>query len=719
MKEYFLLINICVFFLIVLINQVFADFYQESTISEDYNISALKIENDIINVDGVLNEKSWSRADSIDTLIQCEPVFGDPASERTIVKILYDGNNIYIGAVCYYKNIDDLVADKLAHRNVGWQDDQLFFVLDTFHDRTKAYCFGCNALGAKDEGYIDGNSNYEANWNEVWKVKTKVNNNNWTAEFKITLRILRFKDYEYQTWSFNILRTLLKKNERDYWTPIPPQYDIANLKLAGQIYGLEGLEMKRNLQFIPYVLLGGTKEQGITSLNEVSEFGFDFKYVPMPSIAVDVTYNTDFAQIESDEEQINLSRFSLYYPEKRDFFLENAQLFRFGMPRKIQPFFSRRIGIHNGQSVPILYGARMTGKIGENNIGFLNMSTEEVSGLPMRNYTVLRYRRDILKNSNVGCILTNIREKSDYNRCWGVDSEIWLTDNSVFRGFYSSLDANDIHSRNSASHLYYGFNRDLYQFTFGYTSVEENYDPAAGFVMIKNIRDYSGILRKSFRPHFWGLRKIDIMGIYDYIYTQSNRDFMIKHFLMNTIEFDSGDELSFNLYNNFQKLYENFNIFSDIEIPAGQYNYNIFDLSVQSAPRRKFSSGLTLSAGKFYDGDLYSMNIDGTVKVSKHLIISSGMEYNQIHFPYGNFETTLGRLRVNLVFTSNISLKTYFQYNSAEDRISSNIRFHLLHGNDNDLYLVYNNLTSTLNNRLISERNTAAFKMNYRVYLGG
>jgi len=717
MKKNFLIICIFILLSTILITNLKAYLYQDNIACEDYSISALRVDNGKIKVDGVLNENPWSRADSIDTLIQCEPAFGDPASEKTIVKILYDKNNIYICAVCYYKNIDDLVADKLAHRNVGWQDDQLFFVLDTFHDRTKAYCFGCNALGAKDEGYIDGNSNYEANWNEVWKVKTKVNNNNWTAEFKIPLRILRFPAKDNQMWGFNIYRTLRKKNERSYWTPIPPQHQITNLKLAGQIYGLEGLKMKSNLQFIPFVLLGGTKKKDITAADKVSEFGFDLKYVPMPNMAVDVTYNTDFAQIESDEEQINLSRFSLYYPEKRDFFLENAQLFRFGMPRKIQPFFSRRIGIHNGQSVPILYGVRVTGKIGGNNIGFLNMSTDEVSGLPMRNYTVLRYRRDILKNSNVGCILTNTREKSDYNRCWGVDSEVWLTENSVFRGFYSSVDANDIHSRNSASHLYYGFNRDLYQFTFGYTSVEENYDPAAGFVIIKNIKDYSGILRKSFRPHTWGVRKINIMGVYDYIYTQSNRDFMRKHFLMNTIEFNSGDELSFNLYNNYQKLYENFTIFSDIEIPAGQYTYNNFDLSVQTAPRRKLSGDLTLSAGKFYDGDRYGMDIDGTVKVSKYLIISSGMEYNQICFPYGNFATTLGKLRVNLVFTSSISLKTYFQYNSTEDRISSNIRFHVLHGNDNDLYLVYNNVTGTFNNRLTSDMNTAAFKMNYRVYL--
>jgi len=682
---------------------------------DDYKISALKVDNNTVNLDGILSEPAWQRADSISELIQCEPVFGEPGSERTTVKILYDEKNIYVSAVCYYKDINTLVATKLAHREIGG-DDQLYFILDTFHDHTKGYCLGCNALGAKDDGYVDGKLNYDANWNEVWEVKTKVNDNNWTAEFKIPLRILRFPDLNNQEWGFNIYRPLMKKNERSYWTLIPPQYMITNLELAGHIARLENLEMKRNLQFRPYVLLGGTKEKEKDAMDKVSELGFDIKYVPTPSIAVDLTYNTDFAQIESDDEQINLSRFSLFYPEKRDFFLEDAQLFRFGMPRKIQPFFSRRIGIHNGKSVPILYGARMTGKIGRNNIGFMNMTTDEVSELSVRNYTVLRYRRDILDNSNFGFILTNMQDNNDFNRCWGIDSEIWLTENSVFRGFYSSVDSKGINSKRSASHLYYGFNRDLYQFTFGYTNMEENYNPEAGFVILKNMKDYSGIIRKSFRPNKHGVRKIDIMGIYDYIYTQNNKDFMRTNILMNSIEFNSGDNLMLNIYNIYEKIYENFNIYGDVEIPIGEYTYNYFDAGFETVPRRKLSGSLTLSVGNFYSGDKKGLVLDGTLKVNKHLILSNGIEYNKVNLLYGDFETTIARLRINLIFTSNISLKTYFQYNSANKRINSNIRFHVLHGNDNDLYLVYNNVTSTINNRFTSEMNTAALKMNYRVY---
>jgi len=358
----------------------------------------------------------------------------------------------------------------------------------------------------------------------------------------------------------------------------------------------------------------------------------------------------------------------------------------------------------------------MTGKIGRNNIGFMNMTTDEVSELSVRNYTVLRYRRDILDNSNFGFILTNMQDNNDFNRCWGIDSEIWLTENSVFRGFYSSVDSKGINSKRSASHLYYGFNRDLYQFTFGYTNMEENYNPEAGFVILKNMKDYSGIIRKSFRPNKHGVRKIDIMGIYDYIYTQNNKDFMRTNILMNSIEFNSGDNLMLNIYNIYEKIYENFNIYGDVEIPIGEYTYNYFDAGFETVPRRKLSGSLTLSVGNFYSGDKKGLVLDGTLKVNKHLILSNGIEYNKVNLLYGDFETTIARLRINLIFTSNISLKTYFQYNSANKRINSNIRFHVLHGNDNDLYLVYNNVTSTINNRFTSEMNTAALKMNYRVY---
>ena len=690
--------------------------YSQDIQKDEHLISALKVENHSIRLDGVLSEEEWQRAEPITGLIQCEPVFGVPLSEITTVKIAYDDENIYIGSVCYYENIRDLVASKLAHRDIGY-DDQIAFVFDTFLDRTKGYCFMTNANGAKEEGFIDGVNQYNGDWNEVWQVKTKISQDNWTAEFKIPLRTLRFPDLKDQSWGFNIYRSLRKKNERGYWAPIPPQHQVTNLSLAGKLTGLKGLKMKRNLQVRPYILFGGSQNRIQDVTEERSEMGIDLKYVPLPNMAIDMTYNTDFAQIESDEEQINLTRFSLFYPEKRDFFLENARLFEFGLSQRIQPFFSRRIGIHEGNPIPVLFGARFTGKLRRTNIGFLNIATEKTSFLPLTNTTVLRVRQDILENSNVGFIATNVQSKEGFNRCWGVDSEIWLTKNSRIKGFFSSVDSREIDSQRSAGHLSYSLNRDLFQFTLGYVHVEKNYYPSSGFVILNNIRDYSGVLRKSFRPGKYGIRKINVTGIFDYTYTQEHKDFMRQNLVEVSTEFDSGDSATFTFNNAFEKLHEDFNIYRDILIPEGRYTYNNASIRLDFSEKRKISGTVSYLQGTFYDGDQKSFSMDGLGKFNKHLMIGGGVEHNDIHLPYGNFTTTIGRLRVNLIFTSNLALKSYIQYNSSTKRFNTNIRLHLLHGNDNDLFIVFNNVSDVERDRFRGEVNTSVIKVNYRKYL--
>ena len=682
---------------------------------ENFKISALRIKNNSITADGILSEDSWRAAEAITELTMCEPTFGIPASEKTHIKILYDEDNIYVGVTCYYKNINDLVATNLSHRQDS-NDDQIAIVFDTFLDRTKGYCFMTNAYGAKNEGYIDGVSGYDENWNDVWLVAAKINDNNWSAEFKIPLRILRFPYREKQSWGFNIYRSLARKNERSYWAPIPPQHTVINLSLAGRITGLKGLAVKRNLQFRPYALAGASKQMDSGSSEKTSEAGFDIKYVPVPNFAFDFTYNTDFAQIESDEEQVNLTRFSLFYPEKRDFFLENSQLFLFGLPMKVQPFFSRSIGIYQGKSVPILYGARLTGKSGKNNIGLLNMTTEEKHGQPKTNYSVIRFRRDVLKNSNMGFIITNQENGSGFNRCWGIDSDIWLTRDSRIRGFYSSVDSREINDKRSALSLHYSLNRDLFQFTFGYINLKENYKPAMGFVILGNVLDYSGIIRKSFRPNKWGIRKINFMGIYDYIFTQEHKEFMKVHVLQISADLDSGDRIYLSFNNTSEQLYEDFNIYSNILIPTGDYAYNNLDIGFMFNERRKLSGLVSLLFGDFYDGTKSTLTLSGLLKVNKHLKIGNEIEYNDVDLPYGNFITFISRWKISLAFTSGMSLKTYIQYNSTFKELSSNIRFHLLHGNDNDLYLVYNNIISKTGSKFLRKYSAAALKLNYRIY---
>ncbi|MDH4273013.1 MAG: carbohydrate binding family 9 domain-containing protein, partial [Candidatus Aminicenantes bacterium] len=590
-----------------------------------YRIRALRVENNVIHADGTLNEEAWQRAEAITQLTQRNPNYGQPASEDTMIKVLYDDDSLYVGAVCFHKDIEDIVANKLTHRDVSWED--LFsFVLDTFHDHTKAYCFQTNPLGAREESFMDGPGSGDLNWNEVWDVKTKINRDSWSAEFRIPLRILRFPSRDDQTWGFNIVRLLRKKNESDYWAPIPPQHTVSNLALAGDLTGLYGLKSKRNLQVRPNVLLGETREYEPGQTTRKADLGLDLKYVPSSNFAVDLTVKPDFAQIESDDVQINLTRFSLFYPEKRDFFLENARLFEFGLIQKIQPFFSRRIGIHNGQPVPILFGGRVTGKFARTNVGVVNATTEETEPLPLTNYSVFRLRQDLLMNSYVGFIFTNVQSRDGYNRCWGIDSEFWPAKNTRLKAFYSAVSANGVESQNSAGHFSYYFNTDLWALFLGYNGIGKNYDPAAGFVILRDVKDYSGMIRKSFRPNKHGIRKLDFTGTFDYMFAQAGSSFYRLNMAEFGMELDSGDTAGLAFSNTFEKFDEDFPIYKAISVPAGDYTYNTVQLNYDISQHKRLSGEFEVEYGKFYGGRRTSIFAAGIWKVSKHVSLGGGAE---------------------------------------------------------------------------------------------
>ena len=690
---------------------------------EKYKVSALRVENASLKLDGILDEPEWQKAEAITEFTQRNPYYGRPATEKNLVRILYDDDNLYVGAVCFHKDINDLVAHKLAHRDVAW-DDLFSVVLDTFHDHTKAYCFQVNPLGAKNEVFMDGPDVSDSNWNEVWDVKTKINKDNWSAEFKIPLRILRFSSQSDQTWGLNLCRLLRTKNESDYWSPIPPQFTVSNLSLAGDLAGLRGLKPKRNLQVRPYGLFGETRENMPERTIQKADFGLDLKYVPTPNLAVDMTVRPDFAQIESDDVQINLTRFDLFFPEKRDFFLENAKLFDFGLSQKIQPFFSRQIGLSDDRPVPILFGGRMTGKFGRTNIGFINALTEKTDSLPLTNYTVLRARQDLLRNSNVGFILTNVQSRDGYNRCWGIDGEFWLAKNSRFKAFFSAVDTGKFLERRSAAHLSYALITDPWGVSLGYNSIGRNYNPAAGFVVLRDIRDfggdihdYSGYVRKSIRPNKYGIRLIDFTGTFDYIDTRAGGNFFKFHQAECSLEFDSADILSISLANTREKFFEDFLVYGDITVPVGVYSYNYASLKYTVSESKRLSGNVALTFGGFYQGRQKSVAANGLWMANKLLMIGGGLETREVHLPQGNFTTLIGRLRLNLIFSSNLSLKTYVQYSNATKRVILDFRLCWLHGKDNELYFVYNNLSGTECRPFRLLRDTAALKLNYRIYL--
>ena len=338
-------------------------------------------------IDGQFTDETWSNAAWQSDFRQSEPNFGESSTEMTSVAFAFDDKNIYIAVRCNDARPDLIRATKLRHRDSPASDDYVQIIFDTYLDQNRGVVFLVNPLGAKEEAQVNGFRHYNWNWNEVWEAAATLTSGGWQAEFRIPLRVLRFSGSECQEWGVNVRRVIMRKHEHAYLVPPPPPFDISSLNYAAKLTGLKLSRQDRNFQILPYLLAGSVfeydEDTGVSETSSINDIGFDMKYSLTSDLTLDATYNTDFAQVESDEEQVNLTRFSLFFPEKREFFPENAQLFSFGAlggrgmyGGGLSPFFSRRIGLDDdGEVVPIDFGLRMTGKVGRQDVGVLSVRT--------------------------------------------------------------------------------------------------------------------------------------------------------------------------------------------------------------------------------------------------------------------------------------------------------------------------------------------------------
>ncbi|HLF35400.1 MAG TPA: DUF5916 domain-containing protein, partial [Cyclobacteriaceae bacterium] len=429
-------------------------------ISERPTAASIKLLQEPVIDGDVLNDIIWTAVSPIDKLWQTKPNAGFPASEKTEIRIAYSTTTFFLSVICYDAEPQKLVVSDARRDATLDNTDAFIFILDTYHDGQNGFMFGTNPIGIEYDAQVDneGQGNFSTNrlqmgtvggfnlnWDASWTVKALTGDFGWSAEFAIPLRTLRFTPGDNQEWGINFQRNIRKTNEVSYWSPIPIQFDLKRLSLEGTLTGLD-LENPRNLKMIPYVL-GRVSRDFTESPSETRfepAFGADVKYNITPAITLDLTYNTDFAQVEVDQEQVNLDRFNLFFPEKRPFFLENAGLFSTGSPGEVDLFFSRRIGIGpSGEVVPILGGARLSGKIDNTNIGFLSLFTDNVQDtlIEKNNFTVARVNQQLAQRSSVGAIFIN-REglgvsENDFNRTVALDGKWGLGKKATISGFYS------------------------------------------------------------------------------------------------------------------------------------------------------------------------------------------------------------------------------------------------------------------------------------------
>jgi len=669
------------------------------------------------HVDGVLDETAWQTAEAIDTFTQQEPREGQPATDLTEVRVLYDQGHLYIGVHAHAS--EPVVATEMRRDSDRLFDEDNFqVILDTFHDSRNGYMFLTTPLGAKleqqifDEGEGGGRgttANVNRNWDGVWHAAARVVDDGWTAEIAIPMNTVRFGPGSDHSWGVNFQRNIRRKNESVFWAPIPKAYTLTRVSLAGELTGLSGISQGLDLKLKPF-FLGGVHDLHTARTSRITsairEVGLDARYGVTAGLNADLTLNTDFAQVEVDEQQVNLTRFGLFFPEKRDFFLENSNFFTMGTgsaftSTQVQTdlFFSRRIGLSDsGQPVPILAGARLAGKSGANSIGVLDIQTDSVFGKPGDNFFVSRYSRDILKRSRVGALFINkesVDGSAHFNRTMGVDANLVIGPSLQVNSFLAKTATPGLDGKDVAFYGRIAYRDPNWNLWLNYLDVEDNFNAEAGFVQRTGIRTTKAYFSPTPRPKAGNIKVIEPMYVLTYITDQTNRMVGRQHHYMvgTTLRDDSFINVIFQ--QTLDVLDRPFRIRPDVTIPAGSYQSNEWILTYNTSPGRRIYERLTVSPMEFYGGTRLQISAAAGVRASSRLAAEVQFNRNDVRMPWGDFLVNLTTMRVDYTFSPRMTIRSLTQYNSATHEISNNIRFNFIYRPGSDLYVVYNELAQT------------------------
>lgn len=664
-------------------------------------------------IDGeVLLDEVWTAVSVFGDLVQTQPNYGYPASEKTAIRIAYTDDTFYLSVVCYDKRPQDLVVSD-ARRDANLDNtDAFIFILDTYRDGQNGFIFGTNSQGVEYDAQVDneGQGNFNANrqqggtiggfnlnWDASWEVQTQVGDFGWSAEFAIPLRTLRFQ--AGKDWGINFRRNIRKSNEIVYWAPIPLGFTLNRLSLAGTLTNMD-LRSPGNLKFIPYVLgkLEKDYEQVASSLDFSPDVGGDIKYSITPSLTLDVTYNTDFAQVEVDDQQVNLDRFNLFFPEKRPFFLENAGLFTVGSPGEVDLFFSRRIGIGDeGNLVPIIGGARLSGKLNRTNIGLLSMFTEDVddAGIDKNNFSVARVNHEFKGRTALGAVLINrssLETDNDYNRTVAIDGKLGLGNKARMSGFYArTYDPNDtINAHAFKFQTDYLWNN--WEMRAAYTEVGQGFNPEVGFLLRSAFRKPEALVLYRLRPKNENSKILELRPHVSYRGYWNFDGFQETGFLHldNHWEFKSGLEVHTGMNLTTEGVVNDFEITDGVTVPAGTYNHTEGQLVLFTNRSKPISINVRSVMGGSFGGSRYLNS--GTIRFRQGDNLNLDLTYqnNQIDLPGGDFSANIFRSQLSYAFTPSIYLQGLVQNNTVNKLWAVNFRFSWLQRANTGLFIVYN-----------------------------
>lgn len=665
--------------------------------------TAVRITDEIV-IDGRLDEPAWATAFPATDFAQRSPFRGRPASEPTEVRFLYDEDNLYIGVICFDSEPARIVVNDLDYDFNFRGSDNFEIAIDSLGSLRSAFYFRFNPAGAKSDAQISDQS-YNYDWDGVWDVRTSINDDGWVAEVVIPFKTLRFSRASTQVWGINMGQKRIRLNEDTFWFDplLPIRYSLLRTSLFGTLEGLDNMSQGHNLKITPFVTAGVTQVRsaaepsGHFATTHDYDGGLDLKYSLTPSLTLDATYRTDFAHVEVDQQQVNLTRFGLFFPEKRDFFLENSGTFSFGAGRNLVPFFSRRIGLsRDGAPIPIVGGTRVTGQVGRYDVGVLAMRTEREGSIPSNDYLVGRVKRNLFRSSWVGALVTS-RDSSvrgDYNRVYGADAYFQFYERLSFDSHILKSETPGRSGNDLAKQLEVAWREEELIVAAGYNEIQRHFNPELGFVRRGNNTRYNGAF--SWNPRIESsrvFRNLVFGTSVEYYESEETKQIETRAQRADVgIAFENNGSIRFAVTDTFDRLVNPFRIRRGIAIARGDYRYLGYSARASSAPGRRISGNGNVDWGEFWDGRRMSFRGGLNLRPNLHLRIDLDYRRDHVELPAGRFTTDLIGARLTYAFTPRAFLNGFFQYNSSTRQVSSNIRLNIIHRPLSDIFLVYNDV---------------------------
>jgi uncharacterized protein DUF5916/cellulose/xylan binding protein with CBM9 domain len=684
-----------------------------------------------VRIDGVLGEDAWKSAEAATDFVQAEPLGGQPASEPTEVRVLFDAENIYVGAYLHDHEPRRLVVTDLRKDFTGDDQDDFEVLLDTFGDRRNAYVFSTNVEGARHDRQValEGRE-VNQSWDAVWEVKTQRVSDGWTAELRIPFRALRFSRGTDRVWGVNFSRHIRRKNEVVFWSPVPRAFNLNRVSLAGNLVGLETGSTGRDLRLKPYIAANATRDLGSADvptprLGKTLDVGADLRAALTPGLTADLTANPDFAQVEADEQQVNLTQFSQFFPEKRDFFLENSGVFYVGdaaRNNRVNPtptpdednllFFSRRMGLNaDGVPVPITGGARLTGKLSETlRVGLLSVQEQRHDTTPAYNSSVLRLRQNLwLKGSDAGLLFmqrASTNGPSYRNRVLGADGNIRLLGSVDWNSYFVRSETPGIDRGAYAWRSTVNYEGNRAHFKGGVMALGAGFQNDLGYYRRTDVRKWlldAGIRPRSTWLRAHGIREIHPHATYDYLENLAGN--MVGKRLHNGLSFffNNGGVIEYSFNPMFQRLDSAFDIYTKtairqgqeftertVTLPAGGHGWAEHQIFLTTDQSRVLATNTTIIWGGLWTGRQRSIFGTTTWRPSYRFHSTLGIQRTDATLPQGSFVSSVYSLRTNYSFTTNMFVDALTQYTPDSRRFNANVRFNLIHHPLSDFFLVYN-----------------------------